>query len=159
MSQRVQQLTQELDEAIGEMIGVVERCSEADWSKSAKSDNRSAGVLAHHVAGSLVIVSDWVRSVAAGQPISVSVDAIDAGNREHAERYSSVSQDEAAAELRRNLEHAAHVLRGLTDDELARKAPIAFLGGHELTAAEVAERFLIGHARHHLNDIRAAISA
>ena len=33
MGHRAQQLAQELDEAVQELIGVVERCSDTDWTR------------------------------------------------------------------------------------------------------------------------------
>lgn len=153
MSNRGEELARQLEQANAELLAAIEGCADEHWGKQAESDGRSVCVVAHHTAGSLVIVADWVRAVAAGQPIAVGLDAIEDANRTHAEKYGAVSPEDVAGLARRNGERAAAILRGLADDELERRAPIAFLGGQELSAAELAERVLIGHVRGHTRDI------
>jgi hypothetical protein len=157
MTGKAEQLVQQLEQANADLLATIEGSTDEQWRKRVDSDGRTVCVLAHHIAGSEVIVADWVRAIAAGQPISVSGDAIDDANRNHAERHADIGRDDVVERVRRNGQKAADILRGLNDEELSRSAPIAFLGGQELTAQQFAERILIGHVRGHLNDIRTAI--
>jgi uncharacterized damage-inducible protein DinB len=157
MSTRAQDLADRLLAASEEVIATVQNCSDEQWGATAKSDGRSVCVLAHHIATAHPFVAEWVVSVANGQPMSVDMDAIHAANQQHAEQHASAGRQETIELLRSNAERAAELLRGISDENLDRTAPMAWLGGKEVSAAELAEMVVIGHVQGHLKDIRSAI--
>ena len=54
---------------------------------------------------------------------------------------------------------AVEMVRGLSDEQLDRTAPMAFAGGAEWSAADVIERVLIGHPVQHGASIQAALAS
>ena len=157
MGQRAEQLAGEFDQANQELIACIEGVSDDDLRLACGGDERSVAVVAHHVASGHLPISEWVQTIANGQPISVDLAMVQDANRAHAEANVNAARDEILAALRTNGDAALAVLRGLTDEQLARVVPITLFGGQDMSAADVAEKVLIGHVRGHLNDIRGAI--
>lgn len=157
MGERAEQLAGEFDQANQELIACIESVSDDELRHTCGGDERSVAVLAHHVASGYVPISEWVQTIANGQPISVDLAMVHDANRAHAEANANISRDDILAALRTNGVAALTVLRGLTDEQLARVVPITLFGGQDMSAADVADKVLIGHVRAHLSDIRGAI--
>jgi len=153
---RVEDIATRFEQANNELIATVEGCSDEQWSAQCGSDERSVGVVADHVANSHVLVAKWIQSIAAGQPMAVSMDMIHEGNAQHAASRAGVTRSEVADLLRSNAQEAGEIIRGLNEDEIDRPIPIAVMGGEEKTAAEMAEMLMVGHVTGHMNDIRSA---
>jgi uncharacterized damage-inducible protein DinB len=156
-NERAEELARRLEEANAELISVVAGCPEGRWRAQCEDGGRTVAVVAHHVANGHVAIAEWVQSLAAGQPVSVAADTIHTANNQHAIEYANVAQEEVLELLRGNGPKAAAIVRGLTDEQLDRAAPLGIFGGKETTAYELAERVLIGHVTAHMRDIRAAI--
>jgi uncharacterized damage-inducible protein DinB len=154
---RVEALARRLEQANAELIGVVASCPDDRWRARCEDGGRTVNVVAHHVATGHVAIAEWVQSLAAGQPVSVAADTIHAANDAHAIANAGVSRDDVLTLLQANGPAAAAIVRGLTDEQLERSAPLGIFGGKETSAGELAERVLIGHVHAHLRDIRAAV--
>jgi hypothetical protein len=78
-------------------------------------------------------------------------------NAKHAREQESCDRAETIALLRRNSAEAARALRGLSDEQLARRGTWGLDG--EVTAEQVIELHMIDHVQEHLANIEAAIRA
>jgi len=64
-----------------------------------------------------------------------------------------------AEELLRRNGAAANVVRGLSDEQLGRSAPMPLIGGAPVSARRMIENVLIGHLQEHAGSIRSALGA
>jgi hypothetical protein len=158
MGQRSQALAEQFEQANRQMTATIERCSDAQWKTKTPGETWPVGVVAHHVAQALEAVAGIVRQVATGQPLPpMTMDDLHKMNAEHAKQYATVTKDETVALLRKNGAAAAGTVRGLSDEQLDRSAPV--LGGPLMTAQQLVERGLIGHVKEHHGSIQAVVGA
>jgi hypothetical protein len=158
MGQRSQTLAEQFEQANRQMTATIERCSDAQWKTKTPGETWPVGVVAHHVAQALEAVAGIVRLVATGQPLPpMTMDDLHKMNAEHAKQYANVTKDETVALLRKNGAAAAGTVRGLSDEQLDRSAPV--LGGPLMTAQQLVERGLIGHVKEHHGSIQAVVGA
>jgi hypothetical protein len=112
--------------------------------------------VAHHAAGSHAAIARQIQAMVDGHPQPLTMDQIHAGNAEHARRFAGCSRAETLALHDRGVAEASSVLRGLTDEQLARQGE--FLTGATGTVEQAIQRVLIGHPREHTATIRASLS-
>jgi uncharacterized damage-inducible protein DinB len=156
MGQRSQGLADRFEQANREIIATVERCSDAQWKSKTSGESWSVGVVAHHVAQSHEGIAGLVQKIATAQSMpGLTMDMIDQGNAEHAKKFANVTKDETLALLRKNGTAAASAVRGLSDEQLDRSAPL--IGGQPMTAQQAIERILIGHVEGHHDSIKKAM--
>jgi uncharacterized damage-inducible protein DinB len=158
VSERAQALAEQFEQANHEAIAAVEGCSDQQWRRHVESENRSVGVVMHHVAIAHPVIAAWVTAAARGQDVGIERDRIDQFNAQHAREQATCTKVETLALLLRNGEAAARVVRDLDDAQLDSSATI-ITGMPPLTAQQVTERILIGHVRAHLATVQAAIGA
>jgi hypothetical protein len=138
-----------------EVISTVEGCSEQQWRQKSGAEAWSVAVTAHHIAGSYVPIARLLRRIAlAGEVPVLTREQIDQGNAASAERFANCTQAETLDLLRTAGAEAASILRALSDEQLAQAARVNHLDA-TLTAAQLAEQVLIGHAQEHLASIRS----
>jgi hypothetical protein len=158
MAQRSQALADQFEKANREIIATVERCSDTQWKNKTSGESWPVGVVAHHVAQSHEGIAGLVQKIATAQPLpGLTMDMINQGNAEHAKKFANCTKDETLALLRKNGAAAASAVRGLSDEQLDRSAPL--LGGPPMTAQQAIERILIGHVQDHHGSIKQAIGA
>jgi uncharacterized damage-inducible protein DinB len=158
MASRGQELAQRFEQANEEMIRAVEGCSDEQWRAKCAGEGWSVGVVAHHVAGGHQGIAGLVNAVATGQPVpSITMEQIDQGNAQHAQQHANCTKQETLDMLRQNGEAAAGTVRGLSDEQLSRTAPL--LGGPPMSAGQMVERILIGHVQGHLDSIKQATAS
>jgi uncharacterized damage-inducible protein DinB len=156
MGQRSQALADRFEQANREMLATVERCSDAQWKSKTSGEAWSVGVVAHHVAQGHEGIADIVKRIATAQPMPpLTMDAIHQMNAEHAKQYAGCTKEETLALLRKNAAAAASAVRGLSDEQLDRSAPM--LGGPAMTAQQAIERILIGHVQEHHGSIKSTV--
>ena len=156
MGERARELADRFERLNQELIATVEGASDEQWRATCSGETWSVAVTAHHVAGGHALIADFVERLAKGQPLpSVTMDQIHAGNAEHARQFANRSREETADLLRRNGAIAADKVRGLSDDELKRSAPV--FGGQPMSAEQLIENILLGHIQGHFGSIKAAI--
>jgi uncharacterized damage-inducible protein DinB len=157
MSERARSLAQQLEQANQSLIATIEGLSDAQWRAKTPGDGRSVGVVAHHVASSHKSVAGLVGAIADGQPVpTITMEMIHEGNAAHATQHANCTKSETLGLLRQNGAAAVATVRGLGDTQLDRT--VTFPMG-TMTAAQVVERVLIGHANDHHGTIRRAIGA
>jgi hypothetical protein len=153
-SARAEQLAREFEQINAEVIAFVEACDDATWKAQCADDERSVGAVAQHIADGHRGVTQWVSTLAAGQPVTVTMDQIHDANAQAAATHGQRSQSEVVESLRRRGAAAAALVRGLSDDDLARSAPFGPAGGIPLSAEMIIVRAMLGHPRGHLETMR-----
>jgi uncharacterized damage-inducible protein DinB len=157
MSGKAADLATKLDDANAAVIEAVEKCSDEEWRRVTSSEEWSVAVTAHHIAVSHGPVMGLVELVATGGEVPpITMEMIHAGNAQHAQEHANCTREEVLELLKRDGKAAADKLRGLSDEQLNRTASMAFAGGAEMSAAQLAEMILIGHPVQHLESIKAA---
>jgi hypothetical protein len=144
-------------EASDALIAAVEGCSAEQWQAICPGEGQAVGTVARHVATSEPIVLVWVQTVIAGQPMpAITRDMIDQSNARSFQKHANPDRGDVLELLRRNGAAVAEALSAMSADELERSAPFAYADGKSISAQELVEDNLIGHARSHLAGIRAA---
>jgi hypothetical protein len=156
-SHQAQELAESIEAINLELVQLVRGCSEEQWLTDCndEGDNRTVGVIAHHVAHGHVHTGECLETALAGHEVSMDLDAINAQNAEHAATYHDVAREETIHLLVENGDRLCSRIGELTDGELARTA-FHRGAGRQLTVAAYAE---LGH-RHvagHLATIRRAL--
>jgi len=133
--------------------------TEAEWQTPLQKDGRKIGVVVHHVASVYPVEIKLASLLAAGQPInSVTWDAINSMNRDHAKDHDGVTKQETLALLAENSAAAAKAIRAFTDEELDRAAPVSLNSDAPLTCQFILEDHAVRHSYHHLARIRATLN-
>jgi uncharacterized damage-inducible protein DinB len=157
MSERAESLASAFENANNELIAAVEACTDEQWRQACSDEGWSVGVTAHHVASSQQPIAGFVQMIANDQPIPpVTMEMFDAANAQHAQEHANCTKAETLELLRTSGQAAAEMLRGLTDEQLNQSQPMPFAGGQPWSAADFAERILIGHPVQHGASVKAA---
>lgn len=151
---RIHAFAEQFEQSNNEFIAVVERCSPEQWQTTCLNE-RAVGVIAHHVAESHLVISNWVQAVAHGtSPEPVTKAMFVELNAQHATEHANCTQAETLELLRHNGDVAAGVVRSLNDSQLDQSMPFALFDGPASTEQLIG--VLIGHPRSHLKTIRMA---
>ncbi|MGH9532143.1 MAG: DinB family protein [Terriglobales bacterium] len=156
MSRRANALADRIEEGADALAAFAEGLSEEEWrTPVSKSDDRSIGVIVHHVATMYPVEVEAARMIAKGKAVTdVTWKAVAEMNAQHAQEQSGVTKATALELLRRNSGEAADRVRGFTDEELDRAAPFSLSFGAPMTAQFVIEDHALRHSWHHLAGIR-----
>ena|SRR5690348_15288994 len=156
---RGEALAARLEEGAARLATFAEELSETEWQKPVSAtDQRSVGVVVHHVASMYPIEIDLARTVASGRTVSdVTWDVVRQLNAKHAQDNAQVSKSAALELLRNNSREAAAVVRAFTDQELDNATPFSLSFGAPMTAQFVIEDHAMRHSWHHLAAIRKAL--
>jgi len=158
MGRRAQVLADRIEQGAGALAALAEELSDAEWRMTIPKDGRTVGVIVHHVANMYPIEVQLAQTLAAGKAIEgVTWDAVHEINSKHAKERASVDKAEAVKALRANSKTAADAVRGLSDEELDRAAPVSLNSGAPLTAQFFIEDHALRHSFHHLAKIRAVV--
>jgi hypothetical protein len=152
-----QMLLDQFDAACRELAQTIEDVPDAQWLAPTVGDGRQINVVAHHAASAHRYVADMVQAMAAGQPASMGMDQIHAGNAEHARQFGACTKSETLEQHERCSAHAREVLRGFDEATLAHRGEL--LAGRPMTVEQAIQGILIGHPRDHAATIRSTLSA
>jgi hypothetical protein len=160
MSTRAEELARRVEQGAAELIAAVEGMSDAEWSTICPDEQRSVGVLVHHVGAAYPDEAEIITALAneGGMP-GLTWDVVNQGNREEASHHAGVDKAAAIALIRDNVATAAAVVRGLSDEQLDRVAPNDLHWGAPLTVQFFVEQHPIAHPYMHLESIRAALGS
>src|SRR3954454_3015667 len=126
MNKRSETLADRLATGATALAAFAAKLSETEWQTRLPGDGRKVGVVVHHVASMYPIEIQLATLLAASQPITgVTWDAVNTINRDHAKENDNVAKDAALALLKTNSAAAAAAIRGFTDAELDRAAPVS----------------------------------
>ena len=157
MGAKSEALAKQYEAKVQEATGVLEGVSEAEWKKTTGAETWTVGVVAHHVAGGHEGIAGIIKTVAGGQSIpNFTLDALHEMNAKHAKEFANVSKAETIALHKKNAAAAAAVVRGLSDDDLAKSGTV--LGGMPAMSVEqIVTNILIHHIDDHVGSIRKSL--
>ena len=158
MSERTEALAESLEEGARALTEFVNNLTDEQWQTPLPHDGRKVGVVVHHVAIVYPLEILFARSVAAGTPDGIKMDAINQMNAGHAKQYDGITKHDALELLATNSAAAAAAIRSLTDDELDRSAPVPLYGNARVTCQFILEDHAVRHSSHHLARMKAAIN-
>jgi DinB superfamily len=159
MNYRSEALAARLEAGATALAAFAATLSETEWQTRLPKDGRKIGVVVHHVASMYPVEIHLATLLAAGRPItSVSWDAIDTMNSDHAKVNGGVTKGDTLALLAKNSADATAAIRAFKDDELDRSAPVSLNSDAPLTCQFILEDHAVRHSYHHLARIRAALA-
>ena len=149
-----------------EAAAVLAKLSDADWKKVTEAEKWTVGVTAHHLAGTLEAVAGIVTTVVSGPSLGNAFSAafgqdftgamLDEMNATHAKEHANCTRAETIALLERGAAAAAAVVRGLSDDQLAKSGTV-FADAPPMTVEQLVIGGLITHIDEHLGSIRKTV--
>ena len=156
---REELLAARIEEGAARLAAFAESLSEDEWRASiSETDQRSVGVVVHHVASMYPIEIDLARAIASGSSVSnVTWEVVAQINANHAQDNAQVSKSAALELLRQNSREAAAVVRGFSDQELDNAAPLGLSFDAPVTTQFAIEDHALRHSWHHLAKIRKAL--
>ncbi len=156
MGTRGEALAAKVQQTSDQLVALIEGCPDAKWQKQTASEGWSVAVAAHHAASSYGPTSQLVGAIAkGGQLPPITREMLDGGNAQHAKEFAGCSKSDTAALARKEGAAAAAMMRGLSDEELARTASFPLAGPEPVSAAQLAEFLVVGHPTGHMESIRA----
>jgi hypothetical protein len=156
VAERVDQIVAAFEKTNADFIAFVEGLTDAQWQTTVPNEQRTVGVVAHHVAESINGTVAGVVTLGSGRPLTFTAESINQGNAMHALQHANATRDETIAALRANGAKALRMLRRLSESQLDRSANVAF-SGRDMTAHQFAEFVVIGHINQHLANMKAAL--
>src|SRR5215475_3612867 len=157
MGAKGETLAKQFEAKAQEAAIVLEKLSDGDWKKVTQAERWSVGVTAHHLAGSYERVPDIAAGLAAGQSFgNFTRKMLDEMNAQHAKDFAGCSKEETLALHRQGAAKAAAVVRGFSDEQLA-KSCVLFTDAPPMTVEQLIMAALIHHTDEHYGSIRKTI--
>jgi hypothetical protein len=157
MGARGETFARQFEAKAQEATAVMERLSDADWSKTTASETWTVGVVAHHIAVSHETIGGLVKALAGGKGgPNVPLDAIHQMNARHAQDHRGCTKAETLALHEKNVASVADMLRGFDDAAFDQSGPV-IAGLPPMSAGDLAGGLLCTHVDEHLGSIRATV--
>jgi hypothetical protein len=147
-------LATEFERKVHEAAAVLEKLSDADWTKVTAGEKWTVGVTAHHLASAFEPVAGIVTAIGSDRPPGTLTRAtLDELNARHARDHASCTKAETIALLTKGAATAATVVRGLSNEQLAKRATV-FTDAPPLSAEQMITGALLNHIDEHIGSIR-----
>ncbi len=144
MGTKAEQLADKFEQAAKGFEAKIKGLNDTQWKAKTQEEGWTVAACAHHAAGSTAPISMMVQATATGGAMPpITPDGLNELNAQHAKDFANVSKDDTLKVLSETTPQAVQVVRGLNDEQLARRAMLPF--GMELSAQEIIENVLIGH--------------
>lgn len=156
MSDRAEKLAQQFERASDEVRSFIEACPDAGWFAVTESEGWTVAAVCRHIVRGFEVHPHLIEMVANGQPLPTGYtrEANDRSNAAQAREWAHSTKDETLALLGQHSEHAAAVVRALTDAQLDRTGTSPYLGDTPVSVTTFVEG-MIAHPDEHLPSIRA----
>lgn len=153
---RAATLAEQFEMATAELVQAVEAYLDGEWHKVHGDEGWTVAATAHHVGSQFPLEKEYITAAAeGGDRPGYSWDDINGRNARHAEDFKTCSKSDVVTLLRNSGAEMAAYVRGLSDEQLDRKAPLALAGGAEVSAQQLIEGgVLIDHVKSHTQSIR-----
>ena len=158
MAERAQELAECFAQANAHFMAFVEQIPDDHWDKPLRAeDERSAAIVARHVAYGNAFQQRYFQAIAAGRPLlDVDLAHIETLNAKLARHWQCVRKEDVLAELQRVGQEVTAWVQGLSQEQLAQTGPY-WIGGPCLSTDQWIERALLGHIEGHLRELRTAL--
>jgi hypothetical protein len=131
---------------------------DTDLSVICPSEGWTAAAVGAHIGGAhRGILEGLIQPIIAGREIPSTVGPSDEGNAKQAAENATLPRDQILRLLRDHGALATSYLRSLSDEDLDRTASLPLFGENPVTAQQVIEWVLIGHAADHANSLRQGL--
>ncbi len=159
MSDRAQALADKFGDAHSDVVKTVEGMSDDQWRAVCAGEERTAGVVAHHVASSYDTTFGIAHLGAFGEPMpQLSWDAVHGINAQHASGNASCTKEETLAILKDRGPAVKSAIAQLSDEQLDKTLVLPLFGPDEMTVEQLIEAFVIGHIGMHLPSIQETVA-
>ncbi len=156
MRQRAKELSERFMSFNNEVIAFVEKCSDENWEKVTSGEKWPVGVVARHIAAGHYGAYDLAKMIVDGEQLpEITMEAIDQGNAQHAEKHANCTKDEVLGILREKGSSIAEYVAGLDDADLDRTSNLALVGG-TISAQQFLENIIIHSGTEHLTNMKSA---
>jgi uncharacterized protein (TIGR03083 family) len=151
-------LAAQIDDKAREAVATLEKLGDADWKKVTAAEKWTVGATAHHLAGGLEAVAGIVSGLVAGAPPrgGFTRAMLDQMNAQHARDHADCTRTETLALFRKGAAAASAVVRGLSDDQLAKSGTV-FTDAPPMTAEQLIMLGLVSHIDEHMGSIRKTV--
>ena len=157
MSARGRELATRLEEINRQVIDMVS--DHTDLSVTCPSEGWTAAAVGAHIGGAhRGILEGLIQPIVAGQEVPSAVGPSDEGNAKQAAENAALPRDQILRLLRDHGAMATAYLRSLSDEDLDRTVILPIFGENPVTAQQVIEWVLIGHAADHANSLRQGLA-
>jgi DinB family protein len=159
MGAKAEGLAKQFEARAQEATAVLEKMSDADWKKVTEAEKWTVGVTAHHVAGAHEQIAMIAKTIASGQSMPhFTMDMLHEANAKHAKEQANCTRAETLALHKKGTAAAAAVVRGLSDDQLAKSGTV-LAGAPAMSAEQIVSNILINHVNEHFESIRKTVGA
>ena len=157
MASRSEALADRFDAAIDEFAGAIASCSDTQWASTGGPEGWTVAATAQHVAGQFPLEREFIEEAAnGGGGLAYTWDDINGKNDARAAANMNCSRNDVLALLRDGAASMSAYIRGLSDEQLDRTAPLRLADGAQLSTQQLIEGgVLIEHVTGHLASIRA----
>ena len=158
MGAKTEALARQFEEKARDAVATLEKLGAADWENVTAAEKWTVGVTAHHLAGSLEAVAGIVTGIVSGEPPrgNFTRAMLDEMNAQHAKEHADCTRAETLALFQKGASTAFAVVRGLSDDQLAKSGTV-FTDAPPMTAEQLIKLALLGHIDEHVGSIRKTI--
>jgi ribosomal protein S18 acetylase RimI-like enzyme len=158
MEVKSESLVTQLEAKVQEARATLAALSEADWRTVTEAERWSVGVTAHHFASVLEPISAAIATVVAGQSLPFTNEWVDEMNARHAKDHADCTKAETIQLLERGTAMAVSVIRGLSDEQLAKSGTFV-PGAPPMTVEQLILNALHVHIDEHFGSIRKTVAA
>jgi Mycothiol maleylpyruvate isomerase N-terminal domain len=159
MGAKAEGLAKQFEARAQEATAVLEKMSDADWKKVTEAEKWTVGVTAHHVAGGHEQIAMIVKTIASGQSMPhFTMDMLHEANAKHAKEQANCTRADTIALHKKGTAAAAAVVRGLSDDQLAKSGTV-LAEAPPMSAEQIVSNILINHINEHFGSIRKTVGA
>jgi hypothetical protein len=158
MRAKTEALATQIEGKAREAIATIQKLGDADWKKVTAAEKWTVGVTAHHLAGGLEAVAGIVKGLVASAPPrgNFTRAILDQMNAQHARDHADCTRAETLALFQKGAATASAVVRGLSDDQLAKTGTV-FSDVPPMTAEQLIMLGLVSHIDEHMGSIRKTV--
>ena len=157
MGAKGEAFARQLEAKVQDATALLEKLSDADWSKATAAEKWTVGVTAHHIARSYEPITHIIKALATGQTLPpFTPQVLDEMNAQHAREFAGCTKPETLALLKQGAAAAVATVRGLSDAELAKTGTV-FTGLPPMSTEDMVRRALLDHIDEHFGSIRTAV--
>ena len=158
MGAKAEALAKQYEAKVQEATATLEKLSDADWKKTTAGEKWTVAVVAHHVASGHEGIANIIKALSAGQGLpGFTMDVLHDMNAKHAQEHANAAKADTVALHKKNAAAAASVVRGLSDDQLA-KSGVVLQGMPAMSVEQIVTGILINHVDDHMGSIKKTVT-
>ena len=158
MGAKAEALAKQYEAKVQEATATLEKLSDADWKKTTGGEKWTVAVVAHHVASSHEGIANIIKAVSSGQSMgNFTMEALHEMNAKHARENATATKADTVALHKKGAATAASVVRGLSDDQLA-KSGVVLQGMPAMSVEQIVTGILINHVDDHMGSIKKTMA-